>query len=98
MIVVVGSAVEDKFKSVYSSCYFKQEVMWIYISQIRYLLSSNQSLSKVLFFFICHIYPTFTRKQIVLLYFERDVCTRFGVAISALSGPPVFDIKVGVSH
>ena len=48
-----------------------------------------------LFHFICHIYPPFTRKQIVSLYFERHVRTRLGVAISEVSEPPVFHIKVG---
>ena len=46
------------------------------------------------FFLICHIYPPFTRKRIALLYFERDDCTRLRVAISKVSGPPVFHIKV----
>ena len=44
-------------------------------------------------FFICHIYPLFTRKQVVSLYFGRDVRTRLGVAISEESGPSVFHIK-----
>ena len=48
----------------------------------------------IVFFFICHIYPPFTRKRIVSLYFGRDICTRLGVTISELSGPPVFHIKV----
>ena len=47
------------------------------------------------FFFICHIYPPFTRKRIVSLYFGRDVRTRLGVATSEGSGPPVFHIKAG---
>ena len=42
-----------------------------------------------------HIYPPFTRKRIVSLYFGRDVCTRLGVAIFEVSGPPVFHIKAG---
>ena len=45
--------------------------------------------------FICPIYPPFTRKQIVSLYFGRDVRTRLGVAISEMSRSPVFYIKVG---
>ena len=32
------------------------------------------------FCFICHIYPPFTRKRIVSLYFGREVRTRLGVA------------------
>ena len=32
------------------------------------------------FYFICHIYPPFTRKRIVSLYFGRDARTRLGVA------------------
>ena len=47
------------------------------------------------FFCIVHIYPPFTRKQIVLLYFGREVRTRLGVAISEMSGAPVFHIKAG---
>ena len=46
---------------------------------------------------IVHIYPPFTRKQIVSLYFGRDVRTRLGVAISEVSGPPVFHIKAAAS-
>ena len=52
----------------------------------------------ILFYFICHIYPPFTRKQIVSLYFGRDVRTRLEVAISEMSGPPVFHIKVVASR
>ena len=33
------------------------------------------------FFVFVHIYPPFTRKRIVSLYFGRDVRTRLGVAI-----------------
>ena len=47
------------------------------------------------FFFICHIYPPFTRKRIALPYFARDVRTRLGVAITVVSGAPVFHIKAG---
>ena len=47
---------------------------------------------------IVHIYPPFTRKRIVSLYFGRDVRTRLGVAISEVSGPPVFHIKAGASR
>ena len=45
--------------------------------------------------FICHIYPPFTRKLIVSLYFGREVHTRLGVAFFQVYGPPVFHIKVG---
>ena len=48
-----------------------------------------------LFCFICHIYPPFTRKRIVSLYFGREVRTRLGVAFFEVYGPPVFHIKVG---
>ena len=48
-----------------------------------------------LFCFICHIYPPFTRKRIVSLYFGREVCTRLGVAFFEVYGPPVFHMKVG---
>ena len=47
---------------------------------------------------IVHIYPPFTRKRIVSLYFGRDVRTRLGVAISEMSGPPVFHIKAEASR
>ena len=50
------------------------------------------------FLFICHIYPPFTRKRIVSLYFGRYVRTRLGVTISKLSGSPVFNIKTEVSR
>ena len=49
----------------------------------------------LLFCFICHIYPPFTRKRIVSLYFGREVRTRLGVAFFEVYGPPVFHIKVG---
>ena len=48
--------------------------------------------------FIVHVYPTFARKRIVSLSFGRDVRTRLGVAISEVSGPPVFHIKAGASR
>ena len=47
---------------------------------------------------IVYIYPPFTRKRIVSLYFGRDVRTRLGVAISEVCGPPVFHIKAGASR
>ena len=50
------------------------------------------------FCFTCHIYPSFTRKRIASIYFGRDVRTRLGVAISEVSGPPVFPIKAGASR
>ena len=51
-----------------------------------------------IFFCIVHLYPPFTRKRIVSLYFGLDVRTRLGVAISEVSGPPVFHIKAGASR
>ena len=48
-------------------------------------------------YFFYHIYPLFTRKRIVSSCFERYVRTRLGVAISEVSGPLVFHIKVGRS-
>ena len=48
------------------------------------------------FFFICHIYPSLTRKGIVLLYFGREVRTRLWFAFFEVYGPPVFHIKVGI--
>ena len=52
-------------------------------------------LYRILFCFICHIYPPFTRKRIVSLYFGREVRTRLGVAFFEVYGPPVFHIKAG---
>ena len=52
-----------------------------------------QNGDSVFFFVSVHIYPPFTRKRIVSLYFGRDVRTRLGVAIFEVSGPPVFHIK-----
>ena len=53
-----------------------------------------------LFLFVClfHIYPPFTRKRIVSLYFGRDVRTRLGAAIFEVSGRPVFHIKAEASR
>ena len=66
-------------------------------SGIDLLKSSNvtQSGMNLLFCFIFHIYPPFTRKRIVSLYFGREVRTRLGVAFFEVYGPPVFHIKVG---
>ena len=50
------------------------------------------------FFFLYWIHFPFTRKRIISLYFGRYVRTRLGVAISEVSGPSVFYIKVGVSR
>ena len=47
---------------------------------------------------IVHIYPPYTRKRIVSLYLGRDVRTRLGVAISEVSGQPVFHIQAGASR
>ena len=49
----------------------------------------------VVFYCIGHVYPSFTRNRIVWLFFGRDVYTCLGVAISEVSKPPVFRIKVG---
>ena len=61
-----------------------------------YLVIYQMPVSKI--FFIYHIYSSFTRKQIVLLCFGWYVRTRLGVAISEMSQPPVFHIKVGYSE
>ena len=60
-------------------------------------LNSNETFESPAYC-IVHIYLPFTRKRIVSLYFGRDVCTRLGVAIFEVSGPPVFHIKVGASR
>ena len=61
----------------------------------RYFIKKGDGNEEEIFFFIYHIYPPFTRKQIVLLCFGRYVRTRLGVAISEVSGPPVSHTKVG---
>ena len=50
-----------------------------------------------LVFFFIYIYPPFMSKQIVWLCFGCCIHTRLGVAISEVSGPPVFHIKMGLS-
>ena len=62
----------------------------------RLLLKSENVVLGVVVLF--HIYPPFTRKRIVSLYFGRHVRTRLGVAIFEVSGPPVFHIKAGASR
>ena len=47
---------------------------------------------------IVHVYPPFTRKQIVSLSFGRGLCTRLGITVSEVPGPPLYHIKVGASH
>ena len=54
---------------------------------------ANDKIVDILLIF--YIYPPFTRKRIVSLYFGRYVRTRLGVAISEEFGPPVFCIKAG---
>ena len=49
-------------------------------------------------YYIFHIYPPFTRKRVVLLYFGLGVRTRLGVAFFEVYGPPVFHIKAGASR
>ena len=61
------------------------------------LLLRDQSICSS-FFFIVHIYPPFTRKRIVSLYFGREVRTRLEVTISDMSGLPVFHIKAEASR
>ena len=50
-------------------------------------------MKETVFYFVWHIYPPFTRNQIVSLYFGRDVRTRLGLTICDVPGPPVFHIK-----
>ena len=49
-------------------------------------------------FLLPMFYPSFTKKRIVLLSFGWVVRYRLSVAISEVSGPPVFYIKVGASR
>ena len=51
-----------------------------------------------LFFVVVHVYPLLTTKRIALLSFERDVCTRLGIAFFEVSVPSVFHVKVGASR
>ena len=64
----------------------------------RYIVHDSKP-QQVLFFLIlfAHIYVPITRKQIVLLSCGRDVRIRLGVAVTEISGPPVFHIKVEAS-
>ena len=64
------------------------------LERIRELVNID-SMQFDFFCFSCHIYPPFTRKRIVSLYFGREVRTRLGVAFFEVYGPPVFHIKVG---
>ena len=47
--------------------------MWPYVLDLRNirLTAVKVVVSSVYFCFICHIYPPFTRKRIVSLYFGR---------------------------
>ena len=60
--------------------------------------SKENTFLKFFLFCIVRIYPPFTRKQITLLYSGRDVRIGLGVAISEVSGPSVFHIKMGASR
>ena len=51
----------------------------------------------IVLYCVVHIYLPFTSKRIVSLYFGREVSARLGVAISEMSGPPVFHIKAEAS-
>ena len=64
------------------------------------ILTLEKILGQEMYVCVCivHIYPPYTRKRIVSLYFGRDVRTRLGIAISEVSGPPVFHIKAGASR
>ena len=74
------------------------EIFWAMLagdSVLDYCSSRGPKKFIFYFYFICHIYPPFTRKRIVSLYFGREVRTRLGVAFFEVYGPPVFHIKVG---
>ena len=56
-------------------------------------VNKMQVLGKInifILFYCCHVYPSFKRKRIASLSYGWDVCTRLGVAISDVSGSPVF--------
>ena len=57
---------------------------------LGYCVISVKIMCDEVFFLCCHIYPSFSRKRIVSLYFGRNVRTRLGAAICDMSGPPVF--------
>ena len=58
------------------------------------MLRIAQAHFSIIVFCNVNVYPPLRRKRIVLLCFRRDVRTRLEVAISEVSGPPVFHIKV----
>ena len=62
------------------------------------LVTEKVILNFFFFFVFDHICTPFTRKQIALLSYERDVCTRSVVAIFEVSGLLVFCIKVEASR
>ena len=62
--------------------------------QKRYNQHKRRYLMIVLYC-IVRVYPPFTRKRIVSLYFGRDIRTGLEAAISDVSGPSVFHIKLG---
>ena len=87
---------------------FLIELFWIlFLTDTHEAIFHRQQLRSLLVFDVCmycmyvcivHIYPPFTRKRIVSLYFGRDVRTHLVVAISEMSGPPVFHIKAEASR
>ena len=88
--------ISDRFNDLRTKINYKNFIEpFIKLHQI--MLFSIKSKKCIVFVFV-HIYPPFTRKRIVSLYFGRDVRTRLGVAIFEVSGPPVFHIKAEASR
>ena len=79
---------------------FSKKLCFAYFGTEKYSIDLSYYNFCLFFFFcfICHFYPPFTRKRIVLLYFGREVRTRLGVAFFEVYGPPVFHIKAGASR
>ena len=76
-------------------CLSKKPLFYVKKNELKNIFIYDVTVFVLFFCFICHIYPPFTRKQIVSLYFGREVRTRLGVAFFEVYGPPVFNIKVG---
>ena len=58
-------------------------------------LYQNRLLIIIVIFVVVYVCLPLTRKQIVSLSFKQDVRTRLGVAISEVSGPPLFHRCLG---
>ena len=94
---VLSGKVSEIFPRIEHVSIFPANFSSNYLDEPRFIVDDLNFLMLIFFLFV-HIYPTFTRKRIVSLYFEWDVRTRFGVAIFEVSGPPVFHVKAEASR